>query len=328
MSKLIPGKKPIINQINKKLTAIIGQDLPILKKVKSFVIKSGGKRIRPLTHYYFAKMLGYKGNEWCDVGAIGELIHAASLLHDDVIDQANVRRGKPSVNAIYGNATAVLSGDYLLACGLDQLCSLEKSTDLIRIFTQVLKDLSVGELLQMQWEHNFKLQSNTYQRIINGKTGSLFGAMTQSAYIISNKHSDYQIAQGYKKFGEKMGRLFQIRDDYLDYFGSSTIEGKDSYQDYKRGLVTIPLIMLRDRLSIKKRNQFKKVFQNEEKRTSSQGATLLIELLDEMHIKKLLAQEIEKDIHSLMNFLRDHPGTQSRELMIEQLRTLQVPINI
>ena len=100
----------IIRQINKRLAKIIGIELPILKKVKKFVIKSGGKRIRPLLHYYTGKMLSYQKEEWQDIGAIGELIHAASLLHDDVIDKAQMRRQAPSLNSLYGNKISILSG--------------------------------------------------------------------------------------------------------------------------------------------------------------------------------------------------------------------------
>ena len=140
----LPGAE-LVRRFDRKLGRIIGQDLPVLKRVKKFLIKSGGKRIRPITHYYFTQLLGYEGRDWEDVGAIGELIHGASLLHDDVVDEASIRRGHPSVNALEGNKTAILAGDYMLGCGLDHLNTLRDSGRLLDIFTRVLRMLSVGD---------------------------------------------------------------------------------------------------------------------------------------------------------------------------------------
>ncbi|MCB1318987.1 MAG: polyprenyl synthetase family protein, partial [Leptospiraceae bacterium] len=236
-----PANAALVKRFNQKLDRIIGSDLPILQKIKKFVIKSGGKRIRPITHFYFTAMLGYTGREWEDCGAIGELIHAASLLHDDVVDEASMRRGKPSINALEGNKTAVLSGDYLLACGLDHLGTLPHAKGLLPVFTRVIRMLAIGELLQMQHEHNLDLKARDYNRIILGKTGSLFGAMTESAWIVATEAEDggnarMERRKAYRDFGERMGYLFQVRDDYLDYFGDAVRERKDIYQDFRRGL--------------------------------------------------------------------------------------------
>lgn len=141
----------VLSQLDKNLDNIISEDIPILKKIKKQVISSGGKRIRPFAHYLFCQFLNVKDVSWLDVGSVAELIHAASLLHDDVVDNAPIRRGKPTIGASFGNKTAILAGDYLLACGISRLNTLG-NPELMEIFSQVLRDLSVSELLQMEWE--------------------------------------------------------------------------------------------------------------------------------------------------------------------------------
>ena len=319
----------LVSRFNGKLGQIIGgPELPILKKIKQFVIKSGGKRIRPITHYYFAGILGYGGREWEDVGAIGELIHAASLLHDDVVDSSNMRRGKPSVNALHGNKTAILSGDYLLACGLDHLGTLERSVDLLGVFTRVIRMLAVGELLQMEWERDFKLARKIYDRIILGKTGSLFGAMSESAYVLATPPGqpvDAAAAARYREFGERMGRLFQVRDDYLDYFGDARSNGKELYQDFRRGLITHPILVLRSMADSREKKVLAELWKNDESRATSKGLEQFLEISRRSNVQQNLAREIEEEVHGLMHFVRGHAESEYREKILEHLTTLLVP---
>ena len=312
----------LLQKFNGTLSGIIGEDLPVLKQVKKFVIESGGKRIRPMTHYYFAKILDYSGNEWADVGAIGELIHAASLLHDDVVDEAGLRRGRPTMNAKFGNKSSILSGDYLLACGLDHLRTLSIYGRLLPIFTNVLRELSIGKLLQMQYESDLKIPDRAYERIIQCKTGSLFGAMTESAGALKNLSESE--AKKYREFGEKMGRIFQVRDDFIDYFGDSSSNGKSLYQDFKRGIVTAPIIILRKSLGSKEKKELLRLWKSPEERANSRGLDNFRTMIDRHEVRKALALDIENSIHSLMHFVRSHRPTEEREEVLNSLRTLMV----
>ena len=313
----------LIREFNRKLDHIIQEDLPILKKVKAFVIKSGGKRIRPLIHYFFTQLLDYRGDEWRDVGAIGELVHAASLVHDDVIDEATMRRGQPSVNALHGNKNAVLAGDYLLACGLDHLGTLTHSRELLPVFTRVIRMLSVAELLQEENETKLDLSQKVYERIIVGKTGVLFAAMTETAAILAGVQGKRR--EQYREFGEKLGLVFQIRDDYLDYYDDGS-DGKDLYQDFKRGLVTRPLILLRDKMSRKERKELERVWAGEALRANPAAMETMLAYGDRHGIRRALAVEIETEVHGLMRFVREHPQSEVREAVLEQLTRLLVPV--
>ncbi len=316
------NRNSLSRQFNDKLDEIIGEDLPLLKKVKKFVVSSGGKRIRPITHYYFSMMLGYKGREWADVGAIGEIIHAASLLHDDVIDDAGIRRGKPTMNALFGNKSSILSGDFLLACGLEHLMKLPMSGPLLMIFTRVLRELSTGELLQMQWESDVKIPDPMYERIIHCKTGSLFGAMTESAAVLSGSGADE--AARCRQFGEIMGRVFQIRDDFIDYFGDESANGKELFQDYRRGIVTRPVILLRKEISFREKKALEDMWNTPARRLS--GQDMFFGLFEKKNIRKKLAVELETEIHKLMHFVRGYSKSQYTDDLMEALRALMVPV--
>jgi len=308
----------LINRIDKKIGSILQEDLKLLTKIKKHVVKSGGKRIRPVTHYYFTQLLGYEGGEWADIGAIGEIIHAASLLHDDVIDEANLRRDHPTVNLLYGNKTAILSGDYLLGCAFAHLCGLDHSLDLFAIFTRVIRMLSVGELLQMEWEGNLALKETVYRKIIHGKTGCLFGAMVEAAAVLTGKSETERSL--YREFGEQMGYLFQIRDDYLDYFGDVT--GKPPYQDFRRGLVTRPIMLLQKKLNRTDLARFTTLWRSVESRNEIGP---LPDLLRKSGVQMVLAQEIEENIHALMNFVRRHDPSRYRDSILKNLSELILP---
>ncbi len=314
----------ILKAIDKKLSEIIKEDLPFFKLVKRFVIYSGGKRIRPLTHYYFCKLLNYEGSEWLDIASIGELIHAASLLHDDVIDDSNERRGKPTLHVKHGNKKTILGGDYLLACGIDHLQTLEHSKQLLPIFTRVIKNLSISEIIQMEYEKNPTLTIDIYEKIILGKTADLFSAMVEaSAVLISLSNKEIQ---NYRNYGLKMGRLFQIRDDYLDYFSTKEELGKDLYQDYKRGLITYPVLILKQYLN---RKEKKLIFhQWEDTEYRMKHLTDFLTLLEQYKIRKKIAIEIEENIQLLIHFINKHSTKHipEKEEMIQTLKKLLVPV--
>lgn len=314
--------KKIIKKIDKKLYLIIKEDLKFFKLLKRFVIYSGGKRIRPLTHYYFSKLINPNSEDWDDIGAIGELIHSASLLHDDVIDNSEMRRGKTTLHVLYGNKKAILGGDYLLACGLEHLSKLKMGFSLLPIFTRVIQNLAIAEILQMEYENNPEITREIYEKIIIGKTADLFSAMTESAAILNQL--DQKAILLFREKGRKMGRIFQIRDDYLDYF--STIEelGKSLYLDYKRGLITYPLLLLKYKLNkIEKKEIFEK-WKDLEFRQKQFGKTL--ELLDKYRIKDEIAKEIEKEILGIIEFikLQKTDALIEKEELIYTLKTLIV----
>ncbi len=318
----------ILKVIDKGLQKVIAEELPVLKKIKAYVRKSGGKRIRPLLHYTVAKLLRCEAQEWVDVGVVGELIHMASLLHDDVIDDASIRRSRLSPNVVYGNKVSILSGDYILACALQHLSINKYAPLLLPLFSRAIRKLALGELIQMREENEKKIILSTslknYERIILCKTSSLFGAMTESAYILAKDgKSDAHESLSYRRFGENLGRVFQIRDDFLDYYAStSKPSGKELYQDFKKGLMTRPLFVLLQRSKPKQAAFLLDSLQDAKKRRAEETIKTLQELLQSAGVRRKLEQEIEEGIHALMRFVRKHEPSAYRSLLLEELRNL------
>ena len=311
--------KILIKKFDSKLDDIIFEDLKILKDIKKYVIRSGGKRLRPLTHYFFSQILNYTGEHWLDVGAIAELIHAASLLHDDVVDKAETRRGKDTIGKLYGNKSAILAGDFLLACGIEHLNKLNNPS-LMSSFTKVIRDLSVAELLQMQWEKNPKISRVEYEKIIYGKTASLFGATCETAGILAEESASS--IEALKNFGNSMGRLFQIRDDYIDYFSSNDESGKDQYKDFQNGLFTYPIIILREHSTKKETKSIHAVFAQETR--DKPEIEFITELFDKYRIQEKIQVEIQNEIKELLQYLEKFQTSDARDLIIERIGSLGV----
>lgn len=307
----------IIQKFDKKLDEIIYEDLPIIKKVKQHVIESGGKRIRPLTHFFLSVLNGYKGKHSIDIGAIAELIHAASLLHDDVVDEAELRRGKPTVGALHGNKTAILVGDYLLACGIEHLNKFHDPR-LMDSFTKVIRSLAVGELLQMEWEKNPKITREIYSKIIFGKTASLFGAVAETAGILCNLGT--RQIQALYEFGVKLGEVFQIKDDYIDYFLSKDKTGKKPLKDFQNGLFTYPLILLLQKSNSAEKKSIIQLVQKTNK--TEQENEEIMNWMEEKKIQILIQEEIQNYKSVLLNFLAQYPKNSYRKLMEDKLQEI------
>ncbi len=307
----------LIGKFDKKLGEIIREDLKIIKDIKKNVIESGGKRIRPLTHYFLSVLLGYKGRDNILVGTVAELIHAASLLHDDVIDKAEMRRGKPTVGNLFGNKTAILAGDFLLACGIENLNRLHNPA-LMDSFTRVIRDLSVGELIQMQWEKDPAITEKIYDEIIYGKTASLFGAVCETAGILSG--AETKKINSLRNFGISMGNMFQKRDDYLDYFDDSKKIGKIPYKDFYNGLYTYPVIVLRDLCTKNEKEIIRSIFALPER--NSADAKVMEGLMVRYGISEMLRNEMASETMKLIEFLKKFPKNKFRTLMIERIEEL------
>lgn len=309
--------KKLTAKFDSKLKEIISEDLPILKKIKKHVIESGGKRIRPLTHYFLSQMLGYNGSAWVDIGSIAELIHGASLLHDDVVDGAELRRGVPTVGKLYGNKQAILAGDYLLACGIDHLNRF-KNPELMSAFTSVIRDLSVGELIQMEWEKSPKITRKIYEKVIYGKTASLFGAAALTAGILAETSGRQK--EILKEFGINMGMLFQMKDDYIDYFEKKDKSGKIPLKDFQNGLYTYPVILLLEKIPKKEQNVVHELISKKEKKAEDDKR--ILNLMNEHRIENESLESMKGTAVKLVNFLRSFPESKIRELMITRIEEL------
>ena len=211
----------------------------LVELVTKYILKQKGKKIRPLLVLLASKISGEINERTYRGAVLVELLHTATLVHDDVVDNADKRRGFPSINAIWKNKIAVLMGDYLLSRGL--MIAVEgKDFDFLKIMTDTVKRMSEGELLQIQKTRKLDINEETYFKIIADKTASLFETCCEIGARSSSDNIEYHIAM--RKYGEYLGIAFQIKDDILDYEGSTKLFGKPIGGDIKEKKITLPLI--------------------------------------------------------------------------------------
>ncbi|MDH5718298.1 MAG: polyprenyl synthetase family protein [Spirochaetia bacterium] len=309
----------IIKSVNKRLEEIILDDLPVLNDIKKFVIESGGKRVRPIMLCLLNNIYNGNSKGALVLAAIVEIIHAASLLHDDVLDEADTRRGKPSGKALFGSKTVVLAGDYLLACGIKKLNEFNNS-QLMSIFTKVIHDLSTAELYQMEYEKNSNITIEIYNKIIYGKTASLFQAACESAALWCNLKKEE--INKLSILGKEIGMFFQIRDDYLDYFNPKILK-KDPFQDFQRGIYTYPIIKVKNNQKNGINKKIHKYFLMSDKlRKNKEIQKDFMNLLHENNSKEKTLKDLEKLGESISLRLKNLPNGISKDLMEEQFKRL------
>ncbi len=249
-----------LNIFEKKFAEAVKSSTPLLDRIMKYIIKRKGKQLRPMFVFLSAKLHGPINESTYRAAALVELLHTATLVHDDVVDEALERRGFFSINAIWKNKIAVLVGDYLLSKGL-LLSTGNNDFEHLHILSDAVKQMSEGELLQIEKSRKLNLDEAIYFEIIKNKTASLLSsACGVGAYTTSN---DASITTQMKLFGEKAGIAFQIKDDLFDY-GKEDI-GKPTGNDIKEKKLTLPLIHTLNNVDAKKRKELIYIIKNENK---------------------------------------------------------------
>jgi len=217
----------------------LDSNVDLISQMSHYIINSGGKRIRPLLLLLCAKATDYEGDYHYSMAVVIELIHTATLLHDDVVDQSTTRRGQDSANELWGNAPSVLVGDFLYSRAFEIMVE-PNSMAIMRILSKATNQISEGEVLQLLNIKNAKVTQSEYFAVIERKTACLFKAACQIAGILSK--SDKRIIEALGSFGMHLGNAFQIIDDTLDYESNSLFIGKEIGDDLSEGKVTLPMI--------------------------------------------------------------------------------------
>jgi octaprenyl-diphosphate synthase len=228
-----------LDQMNKILVNRLDSNVDLINQMSHYIISSGGKRIRPLLLLLCAKATDYDGDYHYSMAVVIELIHTATLLHDDVVDQSTTRRGQETANELWGNAPSVLVGDFLYSRAFEIMVE-PNSMEIMKILSKATNQISEGEVLQLLNIKNAKVTQKEYYRVIERKTACLFKAACQIAGILSN--SNQKVIEAMGKFGMHLGNAFQIIDDTLDYESDSNIIGKEVGDDLSEGKVTLPMI--------------------------------------------------------------------------------------
>ena len=293
MSVLDKIKKPVekeMAEFEDYFSRTMRSDIPLLNIILNYILRRKGKQMRPLLVFLTAKLNGNISEPTYVAATFIELLHTASLVHDDVVDDASERRGALSINALWNSKIAVLVGDYMLSKGM--LISVEKSRfDMLEIVSDAVKSMSEGELLQLQKSRKLNITENDYFRIILCKTAALIAACTAcGAKSVSENQDTIQLM---KEFGENIGIAFQIRDDLLDY-ESSGLTGKAPGNDIKEKKITLPLIYALEQSSYFKRRHILGIVKTKKKSKS--------------------------EISEVINFVSEYGGMEYAEAKMNQYR--------
>ncbi|WP_133405848.1 octaprenyl diphosphate synthase [Parashewanella tropica] len=225
--------------VNQLIYNQLESDVALINQLSFYIVNSGGKRLRPLLSVLASKAVGYEGNDHLKLAAIVEFIHTASLLHDDVVDESSMRRGRQTANALFGNSASVLVGDFLYTRSFQMMTELN-SLKVLRILADTTNVLAEGEVMQLMNLNEPDTSEDNYMRVIYCKTARLFEAATQLAGVLQNVDEATEKALG--EYGKFLGTAFQITDDLLDYTADSEELGKNIGDDLAEGKPTLPLI--------------------------------------------------------------------------------------
>ena len=234
--------KSDMERMEHRLHESLGTDVPLIQQVSKYILGAGGKRFRPLLHLLSARLCGFhEHNSEYILGSVVEYIHTASLLHDDVVDEAKVRRGRSSANSIWGNQASILVGDYLYSKALYHAVRIQNQR-IMDVLSETTTTMSEGEVLQLMQIQNADLTEADYFRLVECKTGVLISAACRLGAIVSKAPLSQEDAL--TAYGKKLGLSFQITDDTLDYAADQKQLGKVLGKDLDEGKVTLPLIYL------------------------------------------------------------------------------------
>ncbi len=226
-------------KVNETIHAQLNSDVSLINQLGFYIISGGGKRIRPLLAVLSARALGYQGNAHTTAAAFIEFIHTATLLHDDVVDESDMRRGKATANAAFGNAASVLVGDFIYTRSFQMMTDLG-SMKILKLMSNSVNVVAEGEVLQLMNCNDPDTTEESYMQVIYSKTARLFEAATQIGAILNDAPAEIELAM--QNYGKFLGTAFQLIDDVMDYTSDGDEMGKNVGDDLAEGKPTLPLL--------------------------------------------------------------------------------------
>ena len=260
--------------VEEKIKSKLISDVNLVQEMANYHIETGGKRLRALLTLGSAKLCGYKkGGRDINLAACVEMIHGATLMHDDVIDVGSIRRGKKTLNSIWGNQSSILVGDYLLSRCFEMMVE-DGNLEVLKLLSSTSSKIAQGEILQLQHKGEIDMLEETYFKIITSKTAELFSAATKVGAILSNQNNKEKEALEF--YGKNLGLTFQIADDTLDYNSELKIFGKKIGKDFFEGKVTLPVILLFQKITSLEREKLKDIFKQDIRSNEDLSFTLTL----------------------------------------------------
>ena len=269
MNELDTIKAPIkkdLKYFETEFTQALNSDVKLINSISGFLVKNRGKRIRPILTLLCARLCDSPSKYSYKAAAMMELLHVATLIHDDIVDDAKMRRGKPSIKQVWKNKISVLMGDFILSKALINMVNL-KNFDALDLISQTAEKLSAGEIMQIEKSLTRNMPKEVYYDMINQKTASLIAASCElGAITTTNDKSDRKSTFEY---GNNLGMAFQIKDDLFDFLGSENETGKDSGGDVKKNMITLPLIFCLENATRSEKKKLKTLVGSKKKSNSN-----------------------------------------------------------
>jgi octaprenyl-diphosphate synthase len=250
-----------MSEVDVVIRARLSSRVVLIDQIASYIVSAGGKRIRPRLVLLFSEALGFTGPERYELAAIVEFIHTATLLHDDVVDESSLRRGRATANAIFGNAASVLVGDFLYSRAFQMMVSVNRMR-VLEVLADATNVIAEGEVLQLMNMHDPDLAVEEYLRVIRYKTAKLFEASARLGAVLG--HAPQVLEEACADYGRSLGTAFQLVDDLLDYEGNSSELGKNVGDDLREGKPTLPLLIAMERGSAQERELIRHAIQHGE----------------------------------------------------------------
>ena len=300
--------------VNKKILSSLECSVPLIHEIAGYLIRQGGKRLRPLLTLASADLCGYQGQEHIGLAAAVEFIHTATLLHDDVVDESVLRRGVATANTVWDNTASVLVGDFLFSRAF-QLMVEQGSLSILKVLSDASARIAEGEVMQLASSRNIHLLEDQYLEVIGAKTACLFEAATHVGGLVANA-SESQV-KAIQKFGFYLGVAFQLTDDVLDYSSTKEAFGKSIGDDFSEGKVTLPIIFAYQKGSQNQKNFIKKCFAD---LIQEEGDLhRMVEILNETNSLRLTLEKAKACIdraQSCLNMFSDSP---TKSALVEAL---------
>jgi len=297
--------------VEEKIKSKLVSDVELVKKMTDYHLDTGGKRLRALLTLGSAKICNYsKGTRDINLAACVELIHAATLLHDDVIDNGSVRRGKKTLNSIWNNHSSILIGDYLLSRCFEMMVE-DGNIEVLKLLSSTSSKIAQGEVLQLQHQGEVDMLEETYLKIISAKTAELFAAATKVGAILSDMNSKEKEALEF--YGRNLGLTFQIADDTLDYNSELKLFGKKIGQDFYEGKITLPIILLFQKACDEEKEKLKEIFSKSIR--SSDDLEYSLSLIKKYEIIKACYQKAEHYINLASNSLSVFSNSEEKSIL-------------
>ena len=297
--------------VDERIKQKLVSKVDLVDEMTKYHIKTGGKRIRALLTLGSAKLCGYlKGARDINLSACVELIHAATLMHDDVIDNGEVRRGKKTINKIWGNQSSILVGDYLLSRCFEMMVD-DGDLEILKLLSSTSAEISQGEVLQLQHNKEVDILEETYLKIISWKTASLFAASTKVGAILSKKEN--KIKDALYSYGKNLGLTFQIADDTLDYNSDLKVFGKEIGNDFYEGKITLPIILLYQKINNKEKSELIEIFNKLER--DKEDLSKVLEMIHKYKVINDCFKKAEYFINFASNSLNVFEDSKEKDIL-------------